>query len=166
MHTSHKAGISGGKGGAYSIVMSGGYQDDIDNGDSMCVANLCFRVRCISPGYRLYTGAGGRGDDNQYGGGGSSSWGGGSGNQTEDQSFKHKDNHALLVSGRSLVVGTYLTIFQVSSQLGKPVRVIRGYNLKSKYAPRSGFVVGDTTEGAVNSCSLDTAMTVFTKWKK
>jgi hypothetical protein len=35
VHTSTTAGISGGKNGAYSIVMSGGYEDDDDKGDKM-----------------------------------------------------------------------------------------------------------------------------------
>lgn len=39
VHTSIKAGISGGKNGAYSIVMSGGYQDDEDKGDEMWVTD-------------------------------------------------------------------------------------------------------------------------------
>jgi hypothetical protein len=35
VHPSTTAGISGGKNGAYSIVMSGGYDDDQDEGDVM-----------------------------------------------------------------------------------------------------------------------------------
>jgi len=94
MHTSTTAGISGGKNGAYSIVMSGGY-DDVDGGDTMCVAGLCFLTHSVSFDCRIYTGTGGYGDANQYGGGSSRSRGGGV--QTEDQSFEHKDNNALCV---------------------------------------------------------------------
>ena len=71
----------------------------------MCVTDLYFIVCCISPGYRTYTGAGGREDDDGSGGG--SGWGGG-GVQTRDQSFTHKDNNALYVRSRSLVEGAYL----------------------------------------------------------
>ena len=98
IHTSTTAGISGGKKGAYSIVMSGGYED-LDGGDTMCVTDHCFLARFISPCCRTYTGTGGYGDTNRYGGGGSRSWG--SGIQIEDQSFEHKDNEALYVSHRS-----------------------------------------------------------------
>jgi len=101
MHTPTKAGISGGREGAYSIVMSGGYTDDIDKGDFMCVSDLCFRVCFVSPVHRLYTGTGGYGEENRYGGG--SSWG--SRVQSEDQTFDHKDNKALFVRSRSLAEG-------------------------------------------------------------
>ena len=37
MHAHLKAGIWGGKDGAYSIVMSGGYEDDVDHGENMWV---------------------------------------------------------------------------------------------------------------------------------
>lgn len=59
--------------------------------------------------------------------------------------------------------GADLIIVQMSLELGKPVRVIRGCGLDSKYAPRSGFVVENSVNGAVNSRSLGTAMTAFTK---
>jgi len=104
VHTSTTAGISGGKDGAYSIVMSGGYEDDKDRGDII-----------------IYTGTGGY-EDKQYGGGSSGrSWGGGM--QVVDQTFEHSHNNALLIS----------------CQLGKPVRVIRGCKLGTKYAPREGY---------------------------
>ena len=139
MHTSTTAGISGGKHGAYSIVMSGGYEDDVDKGDFMCANDLRFLIRFILPPYRIYTGTGGYGGDNRYGGGGRS-W---NTVQVEDQTFEHKDNEALLVSSRSPAEGTHSTLSQVSCELGKPVRVIRGHGLKSKYAPSEGFVDGD-----------------------
>ena len=158
MHTATTAGISGGKEGAYSIVMSGGYPDDVDKGDSMCVADLLFLTRLISLGHRTYTGAGGRGGDDDTGGS-SGSWGGGT--QTKDQSFDHKDNKALLVRICSLADGACLTVSQISCQRGRPVRVIRGSNLDSKYAPLNGYVVCNTVYNTVDSYFPDTAMTVF-----
>jgi hypothetical protein len=125
--------------------MSGGYEDDIDQGDFMYVTDLCCLVRFISPSYRKYTGTGGYGDDKQYGGGNSRAWG--SNIQTDHQTFSHRDNNALLVRGCSPAENSYLTTLQVSKKLGKPVRVIRGHALRSKYAPLSGFVVGNTTNG-------------------
>jgi len=102
MHVLTSAGISGGKNGAYSIVVSGGYADDIDKGEEI-----------------LYTGTGGFGDQNKYGG--NSGWGGKI--QVEDQSLDHSHNKPLVIS----------------YQRGTPVRVIRGYNLPSKYAPIDGY---------------------------
>lgn len=101
IHTSTKAGISGGRDGAYSIVMSGGYSDDVDKGDTMCVSDRCFLDHVVSPAvHRVYTGTGGRDDENsRYGGGNNRSWGGGE--QTKDQTFEHKDNRALLVRSQS-----------------------------------------------------------------
>ena len=94
MHTSTTAGISGGKNGAYSIVMSGGYED-VDKGETMCVADLCLLVHFVSSCRRIYTGTGGYGDENRYGGGNNRSWG--ANIQIEDQTFEHKDNNALYV---------------------------------------------------------------------
>ncbi|TFK24494.1 SRA-YDG [Coprinopsis marcescibilis] len=98
VHGKTVAGIHGCKKGAYSIVLSGGYEDDTDEGD-----------------FILYTGTGGRED----------SFGGVSKNspQTHDQSFKHPDNAALAENART----------------GRPVRVIRGPNGHSPYAPESGY---------------------------
>lgn len=42
MHAPPTAGIWGGKDGACSIVMSGGYEDDEDLGETMYVADLLF----------------------------------------------------------------------------------------------------------------------------
>ncbi|KAF9645901.1 hypothetical protein BDM02DRAFT_3119510 [Thelephora ganbajun] len=84
--------------------MSGGYKDDVDNGE-----------------FIKYTGTGGYGEENRYGGGSNRSWGGGI--QTEDQTFGHKDNGALYMS----------------YERGRPVRVIRGHGLDSKYAPETGY---------------------------
>lgn len=35
-------GISGGKDGAYSVALSGGYDDDVDLGYALCVLFLSF----------------------------------------------------------------------------------------------------------------------------
>ena len=144
IHTSTKAGISGGRSGAYSIVMSGGYSDDVDKGDVMYTSGRCFLDHFISPAvHRVYTGTGGRDDENsRYGGGNNRSWGGGE--QTKDQTFEHKDNNSLVVSSHNLAGGTDLTIVQVSFNLSKPVRVIRGHQLNSRYAPWEGFVTDNS----------------------
>ena len=46
MHAPPKAGIWGGKEGAYSIMMSGGFEDDVDGGETMCATEprfpMCF----------------------------------------------------------------------------------------------------------------------------
>jgi hypothetical protein len=102
----------------------------------MCVADLCFRVRFFSLGHRTYTGTGGYGDDNRFGGN-NNSWG--SRIQVEDQSFDHKDNNALRVRSHSLAGGPYLSVLQVSWKRSRPVRVIRGSALRSRYAPHNGF---------------------------
>jgi len=138
--------------------MSGGYKDDVDNGNTMCVAGHCFFAHFISPCCRTYTGTGGYGDDNGYGGG---SWG--TRIQTEDQSFEHKDNKALFVRSHDSIANAWLTVQQMSHQLGKLVRVIRGSQLPSKYAPAHGFVMDNAIDGAANSLSLGTAMTAFIK---
>jgi len=103
VHNSTTAGISGGKDGACSIVMSGGYDDDEDKGNEI-----------------IYTGTGGY-EDKRYGGGSSRSWGGGT--QVAHQTPDHPHNKALLIS----------------CELSKPVRVIRGHGLNSKYAPHDGY---------------------------
>ena len=154
MHTATTAGISGGQSGAYSIVMSGGYSDDIDNGEVMYVTDLCFLTHFASSVHRVYTGAGGRSNEG--------SWG--SGEQTKDQTFEHRDNHALYVRSHSLADGKDLIIVQMSRELGRPVRVIRGHQLNSKYAPWEGFVTDNSPPmNAVNSHSPGTATTVFTE---
>lgn len=160
MHTHTTAGISGGKGGAYSIVMSGGYPD-ADKGDVMCVTGLCFPTCLVLPIRRVYTGAGGFGEENRFGGG-SRSWG--NDVQIGDQSFEHSHNSALVVRSHSGVNGTDLTIAQVSCELKKPVRVIRGHQLNSKYAPAEGYVASNSPPmDTVNSHSPGTATTVFTE---
>ncbi|KAF8197099.1 PUA-like domain-containing protein [Pholiota molesta] len=97
VHSKTVAGISGSvREGAYSIVLSGGYRDDKDEGD-----------------FFIYTGTGGQED----------TFAGGGGPQVADQTFEHKDNAALLKS----------------AETKRPVRVVRGVNVQSKYAPPSGY---------------------------
>ncbi|KAF8907030.1 PUA-like domain-containing protein [Gymnopilus junonius] len=96
VHRATVAGISGSsKDGAYSICVSGGYEDDEDNGDKI-----------------IYTGTGGQPDPFSF-----------SGSQTGDQSFNHKDNAAL----------------KISADTKKPVRVVRGPNKNSPWAPDKGY---------------------------
>ncbi|EIW58005.1 uncharacterized protein TRAVEDRAFT_29866 [Trametes versicolor FP-101664 SS1] len=95
VHIGVRHGIHGQKDrGAFSIVLSGGYEDDADRGDTI-----------------FYTGAGGREKSNQ------------TGPQVHDQSFEHRMNKTLL---RSL-------------ERGKPVRVVRGFEAGSQYAPWEGY---------------------------
>ncbi|KAH9994137.1 PUA-like domain-containing protein [Russula compacta] len=102
VHAPWVAGISGSNEGAYSVALSGGYEDDVDLGD-------CF----------TYTGSGGR------------ALKGTKANpknlrtapQSSDQSFENAFNKGL----------------KISSETGKPVRVIRGFKLDSPYAPLEGY---------------------------
>jgi len=102
VHAPWVAGISGSPEGAYSVALSGGYEDDVDLGD-------CF----------TFTGSGGR------------ALRGTKANpknlrtapQSSDQSFENSSNRAL----------------KVSSETGRPVRVIRGFKLNSPYAPSEGY---------------------------
>jgi hypothetical protein len=95
VHRQIEAGISGTEAdGAFSIVVSGQYKDDKDNGEKI-----------------LYTGSGGHklGDRTRE--------------QDRDQQWTDFGNQAL----------------RKSSETGKPVRVIRGYELDSEFAPWEGF---------------------------
>ncbi|KAG6330346.1 hypothetical protein ID866_8743 [Astraeus odoratus] len=95
VHVQRQAGIHGDpsdNGGAFSICLSEGYEDNKDNGETI-----------------IYVGSGGQDDDQE---------------QVEDQSFDHSPNKSLLVS----------------SKTKRPVRVVRGKNANSFYAPESGYV--------------------------
>ncbi|KAF8626539.1 hypothetical protein AX15_004842 [Amanita polypyramis BW_CC] len=102
IHAPWVAGISGGTKGAYSVALSGGYEDDVDLGYAF-----------------TYTGSGGR----DLKGTKASPKNLRTGPQSSDQSFEHGFNKALLKS----------------VETKNPVRVIRGYKLKSKYAPSEGY---------------------------
>ncbi|KAI9513217.1 PUA-like domain-containing protein [Russula earlei] len=102
IHAPWVAGISGSNEGAYSVALSGGYEDDVDLGE-------CF----------TFTGSGGR----ALKGTKSNPKNLRTAPQSSDQSFENPFNKAL----------------KISSETGKPVRVIRGYKLNSPYAPVEGY---------------------------
>ncbi|KZT06059.1 SRA-YDG [Laetiporus sulphureus 93-53] len=108
VHPGIMAGIYGSKDkGAYSVVLSGGYDDDEDEGESF-----------------VYTGCGGSDNKVRFtrvlaGNQRSTRMG----PQLFDQTFGNSRNKSLLIS----------------SKTGKPVRVVRGYNLDSDWAPASGY---------------------------
>ncbi|KIY52767.1 hypothetical protein FISHEDRAFT_5535, partial [Fistulina hepatica ATCC 64428] len=96
IHAPWVGGISGGPDGAWSVALSGGYEDDVDLGYAF-----------------TYTGSGGRdlkGTKDKP-----------KNLRTAPQSCNQTfDNHK-------------------SSETKKPVRVIRGYKSKSRYAPSEGY---------------------------
>ncbi|KAJ8522541.1 hypothetical protein ONZ45_g907 [Pleurotus djamor] len=102
IHAPWVAGISGGPDGAYSVALSGGYDDDVDLGYAF-----------------TYTGSGGR----DLKGTKAKPKNLRTAPQSCDQSFENSFNKAL----------------KKSSETRKPVRVIRGYKLQSKYAPSEGY---------------------------
>jgi len=94
VHAQNQAGIHGDSkdgGGAFSICLSGGYEDNQDNGDKI-----------------IYVGSGGQNSR---------------GEQVADQSFEDPRNKSL----------------EISRDTRRPVRVIRGKNKESFYAPSSGY---------------------------
>jgi putative restriction endonuclease len=92
VHRPTQAGISGSENeGADSIVISGGYEDDVDFGDEI-----------------VYTGHGGRSNNSKV--------------QVADQTLT-RQNKALAISCENSL----------------PVRVIRGFNKHSKFAPETGY---------------------------
>nr|CAI5859935.1 unnamed protein product [Callosobruchus analis] len=112
VHRPQVAGIHGRDGdGAYSICLSGGYEDDVDNGEEF-----------------LYTGAGGRDlSGNKR-----------SNDQSSDQELT-RTNKALALNCNVPLNkdGAEATDWQK----GKPVRVLRNWKLSkhSKYAPQEGI---------------------------
>ncbi|KAJ3510464.1 hypothetical protein NMY22_g15977 [Coprinellus aureogranulatus] len=85
VHAPPVGGISGGKDGAYSVALSGGYADDVDLGYALCDFSVLF--------------------------------------------YAYAAKNPLVA----------LTQAAVSSRTRKPVRVIRGFKVKSKYAPTKGY---------------------------
>ncbi|KAI6007388.1 PUA-like domain-containing protein [Pisolithus albus] len=102
VHAPWVGGIASGKHGAYSVAISGGYQDDIDDGYAF-----------------TYTGAGGR----DLKGTKAAPKNLRTAPHSFDQTFEHNHNKAL----------------KRSVETGKPVRVIRGFKLQSKYGPSEGY---------------------------
>ncbi|OSC96940.1 hypothetical protein PYCCODRAFT_1481613 [Trametes coccinea BRFM310] len=95
VHAVLRAGIHGQQDrGAFSIVMSGGYEDDQDYGSTV-----------------IYVGTGGLEKP------------GGHGAHVSDQTFENQMNKSLLTSMHTQ----------------EPVRLVRGWQLRSKYAPENGY---------------------------
>ncbi|KAL1132206.1 hypothetical protein AAG570_010163 [Ranatra chinensis] len=112
VHRPHVAGIHGRESdGAYSIVLSGGYEDDIDNGDEF-----------------MYTGSGGRDlSGNKR-----------TAEQSSDQTLTRM-NKALAINCNATLNSKDGA--EASNWCGgKPVRVVRNFKLAkhSKYAPKDG----------------------------
>ncbi|KAF8807436.1 hypothetical protein BYT27DRAFT_7189517 [Phlegmacium glaucopus] len=101
IHAPWVGGISGGPQGAYSVVISGGYEDDIDLGYAF-----------------TYTGSGGR----DLRGTKNAPKNLRTAPQSSDQTFVR-----------------FNRMLQRSSETKRPVRVIRGFKLKSRYAPYEGY---------------------------
>lgn len=101
IHRPTVAGIHPGPIGAYSVVLSGGYDDDVDNGESF-----------------TYTGSGGR--DLK-------------GTKTNPKNLRT----APQTKNQTLNLGNAALVY--SCEHKKPVRVVRGYKLKSPYAPDEGY---------------------------
>ncbi|KAK0506114.1 PUA-like domain-containing protein [Armillaria luteobubalina] len=91
IHAPWVGGISASKDGAYSVALSGGYDDDVDLGYAF-----------------TYTGSGGR--------------------DLKGTAAQPKNVYRL-----------YIFVRQRSSENKKPIRVIRGYKLRSPYAPSEGL---------------------------
>ncbi|CAG9812763.1 unnamed protein product [Phaedon cochleariae] len=112
IHRPHVAGIHGReKDGAYSIVLSGGYEDDIDEGEEF-----------------LYTGSGGRDlSGNKR-----------CGHQSSNQKLTRM-NKALALNCYAKF-NNQVGAESEEWEKGKPVRVVRNYNAAkhSKYAPKAG----------------------------
>ncbi|KAL4069592.1 PUA-like domain-containing protein [Scleroderma yunnanense] len=102
VHAPWVGGIAPGQDGAYSVALSGGYEDDVDDGYAF-----------------TYTGAGGR----DLKGTKAAPKNLRTAEQSFDQSFEHNHNKAL----------------KRSAETGKPVRVIRGFKLQSRYGPSEGY---------------------------
>ncbi|KAJ7597069.1 PUA-like domain-containing protein [Mycena floridula] len=102
IHAPWVAGIAPSKDGAYSVALSGGYDDDVDLGYAF-----------------TYTGSGGR----NLKGTKAAPKNLRTAPQSSDQSFDSNFNNAL----------------RRSAETKKPVRVIRGYKLRSEYAPSEGY---------------------------
>ncbi|KAF9459917.1 PUA-like domain-containing protein [Collybia nuda] len=102
IHAPWVAGISCGPQGAYSVALSGGYEDDVDLGYAF-----------------TYTGSGGR----NLKGTKEAPKNLRTAPQSSDQTFDSPFNKSL----------------KLSTETKKPVRVIRGFKSKSKYAPTEGY---------------------------
>ncbi|KAI5124658.1 hypothetical protein M0805_004266 [Coniferiporia weirii] len=102
IHAPWVGGIACGPKGAYSVALSGGYDDDVDLGYAF-----------------TYTGSGGR----DLKGTKDKPKNLRTAPQSSDQTFENHFNKAL----------------KISAENGNPVRVIRGFKLRSPYAPAEGY---------------------------
>ncbi|KAF9453785.1 hypothetical protein P691DRAFT_657740 [Macrolepiota fuliginosa MF-IS2] len=102
IHAPWVGGISGGPDGAHSVVLSGGYDDDVDLGYAF-----------------TYTGSGGR----DLKGTKAAPKNLRTAPQSSDQTFENHFNKML----------------KRSCETKKPVRVVRGFKVRSKYAPSEGY---------------------------
>ncbi|KAF6765935.1 PUA-like domain-containing protein [Ephemerocybe angulata] len=102
IHAPWVGGISGGKDGAHSVALSGGYDDDVDLGYAF-----------------TYTGSGGR--------------------DLKGTANKPKNLRTAPQSSDQTFENNFNKMLKRSAETRKPVRVIRGYKLKSKYAPSEGY---------------------------
>ncbi|KAG8678813.1 hypothetical protein FRC09_019520, partial [Ceratobasidium sp. 395] len=102
IHAPFVAGISGGADGAYSVALSGGYDDDVDMGEAF-----------------TYTGSGGR--------------------DLKGTKANPKNLRTAPQSSHQTFENSFNKALKVSSETKKPVRVIRGFKLPSKYAPKTGY---------------------------
>ncbi|KAG6856132.1 hypothetical protein H0H87_007191 [Tephrocybe sp. NHM501043] len=149
LHNKTVAGISGSVTlGAFSVVLSGGYADDDDQGDFVVYTGTGeFTFDVSNPITLLTHSRGTRGficrmfyalyATVQR----SNTLLQGSSTQVADQSFAHNDNRALQVSRpikRRLCPG-FERFLKKSAETKRPVRVIRGYGA-GKYAPDSGHI--------------------------
>ncbi|ESO82556.1 hypothetical protein LOTGIDRAFT_134399, partial [Lottia gigantea] len=111
--------------GAYSIALSGGYEDDIDLGE-------CF----------TYTGEGGR--DLK-----------GTVNKPKNLRTAPQSKDQTLTRGNLAL--------SISCDTKNPIRVIRGYKLKSQFAPDEGYRYDGLY--TVEKCWFTTGMSGFGVWK-
>ncbi|KAF8597604.1 hypothetical protein BDV93DRAFT_527279 [Ceratobasidium sp. AG-I] len=102
IHAPFVAGISGGLEGAYSVALSGGYDDDVDMGEAF-----------------TYTGSGGR--------------------DLKGTKANPKNLRTAPQSSHQTFENSFNRSLQVSADTKKPVRVIRGFKLPGKYAPKDGY---------------------------
>ncbi|KAH7100242.1 PUA-like domain-containing protein [Auriculariales sp. MPI-PUGE-AT-0066] len=102
IHAPFVAGIAAGPQGAYSVALSGGYEDDVDLGDAF-----------------TYTGSGGR--------------------DLKGTAENRKNLRTAPQSSHQNWDNPFNRALQKSAETKKPIRVIRGYKLKSEWAPASGY---------------------------
>ncbi|KAK0233207.1 PUA-like domain-containing protein [Armillaria fumosa] len=102
IHAPWVGGISASKDGAYSVALSGGYDDDVDLGYAF-----------------TYTGSGGR--------------------DLKGTAAQPKNLRTAAQSSDQTFENTFNKALKRSSENKKPIRVIRGYKLRSPYAPSEGY---------------------------